>query len=137
MYVHVNLKSKLFNMNSKVILIVRLVLALMLLVFGSNKFLGFLPPPELGGDAGAYFGALMSANVITIVAILEIITGLLILVGKYLGLAIIINAAMAFNALLFHLSLDLAGVGPAALWVVLVIMLYVANKDKFSEVMKA
>ena len=136
MYVHVYQRN-LSIMNPKVVLVARYLLALMMLVFGLNKFLQFLPPPELSGEAGAYFGAIMSANVITIVAILEIVSGIALILGRYLGLVIIFNAAMSFNALLFHLSLDPAGTGPAALWAVLVVVLFIANREKFYEVLKA
>lgn len=123
-------------MNPKVLLVARILVALMMITFGLNKFLEFLPPPELSGEAGAYFGAIASANVLTVVGILEIATGLMFLTGRYMGLALIINAAIAFNALLFHLSLDPAGSGPAALWVVLLIVIFIGIKDKFAEVMK-
>ena len=124
-------------MNPKVLLVARILVALMMITFGLNKFLEFLPPPELSGEAGAYFGAIASANVLTVVGILEIVTGLMFLTGRYMGLALIINAAIAFNALLFHLSLDPAGSGPAALWVVLLIVIFIGIKDKFAEVLKA
>lgn len=124
-------------MNPKILLVSRLVLSLILLVFGLNKFLQFLPAPELSGEAGAYFGALLSANVLTVVGALEIVTGIMFLAGRYMGLALIINAAIAFNALLFHLSLDPAGSGPAALWVALCIVIFVGIKDRFSAVFQA
>ena len=123
-------------MNPKVLLVARILLALVMIIFGANKFLEFLPPPELAGDAGAYFGALMSANVLTVVGVLEIVTGIMFLLGRYMGLALIINAPIAFNALLFHLSLDPAGSGPAAFWVVLCIVIFIGIKDKFSEILK-
>lgn len=123
-------------MNSKIILVARILLAIVMLVFGVNKFANFLPPPELSGEAGAYFGALMSANVITIVAVLEILTGLAFISGRYVALALVINAPIAFNAFLFHASLDPAGIGPAALWMVLVIVLLIGHKDMYSELLK-
>ena len=123
-------------MNSKIILVARILLAIVMLVFGVNKFANFLPPPELDGEAGAYFGALMSANVITVVAVLEILTGLAFLSGRYVALALVINAPLAFNAFLFHALLDPAGIGPSALWIVLLIVLLVGYKDKYAELLK-
>ena len=123
-------------MNPKILLVARILLGLFMVVFGANKFAEFIPPPELSGEAGAYFMALTSANVLTVVGVLEIATGLLFLSGRYVGLALIINAPMAFNALLFHLSLDPAGSGGAAVWTVLCIVVFVGIKDKFREVLK-
>ena len=124
-------------MNPKVVLGARILVAIMMIVFGINKFAGFLPPPELTGDAAAYFGAMDSANVLAVVGILEVITGIMFLTGRYMGLALIINAPIAFNALLFHVSLDPAGSGPAAFWVVLLIIIFLGIKDQFKEVFKA
>jgi len=124
-------------MNSKVLLVARILLAIVMLVFGVNKFANFLPPPELNEAAGAYFGAIASANVLNVIGVLEILTGLAFLSGRYVALALIINAPIAFNAFLFHASLDPAGIGPAALWMVLVIVIFIGVKDKFSEILKA
>ena len=65
-------------MNSKVFMVVRILLGLFVLVFGINKLVpeGFLPMPELSADAGAYFGALTSAKTLLLVAIVEIVAGL-------------------------------------------------------------
>lgn len=124
-------------MNSKVTLIARILLAIIMLVFGVNKFANFLPPPELNEAGMAYFEAIASANVLNVIGVLEILTGLAFLSGRYVSLALIVNAPIAFNAFLFHASLDIAGIGPSALWMVLVSVLLYANKDKFTEVLKA
>ncbi len=124
-------------MNSKLVLVVRILLALILIVFGLNKFIGFMGDPGFTGDAGAYMGALTSVNMFVILGVLEVLCGLAFLTGKYNGLAIIITAAIAFNALIFHVFLAMDGIAPAAALTVLVIIMYVANKDKFAEVFKA
>ena len=108
----------------------------MMIVFGLNKFLNFIDPPALDAAAGAYFAALASAKVFTVVGILEIATGLAFLTGRYMGLAVILNAAIAFNVLLFHLTLNMAGIAPAAVWIVLLIIIFIGVKDKFSEIFK-
>lgn len=123
-------------MNSKIVLVARILVGLMMVVFGLNKFSNFMPPLELEGDALTYFQGIGAANVITVVAILEIATGLLLLIGRYVALALIINAPIAFNAVLFHLSLAPEGVGPAAFWLVLVVVLLLANKEKFAAILK-
>jgi len=113
-------------MNSKVFMVIRILLALMLLVFGLNKFFNFLPAPEgMSADAGAYFGALSSAKVVTLVAVVEIIAGLALLFNKYGALMALILMSISVNAVLFHATLDMGNIGPAiGLLVLNVIVLY-------------
>ncbi len=46
-------------MNPKITMVARYLLGLMLLVFGLNKFINFMPALELPPDAATFFGALM------------------------------------------------------------------------------
>tara|TARA_R110000772_G_scaffold89095_2_gene184845 strand:+ start:1120 stop:1494 length:375 start_codon:yes stop_codon:yes gene_type:complete len=119
-------------MNSKVFMIVRLLLGLMLLVFGINKFFNFLPAPEgMSADAGAYFGALTSAKVITLVAVVEVLAGLALLINKFGALMSVILMSVSVNAVLFHATLDPGNIAPAVVLLVLNIIVLYGYKDKF------
>jgi uncharacterized membrane protein YphA (DoxX/SURF4 family) len=123
-------------MNSKVFMVIRILLALMLLVFGFNKFFDFLPAPEgMSADAGAYFGALMSAKVITLVAIVEVAAGLALLLNKWGALMAIILMSVSVNAVLFHATLDMGNIGPAIALLVLNIIVLVGYKDKYKALL--
>jgi putative oxidoreductase len=123
-------------MNSKVLTILRFLLAILLLVFGANKFFHFLPQPEMSADAGAFFGGLMSTKTLTLVAIVEVATGLALLFNKYAALMSIILMSISVNALLFHLSLDMANIGPAiALFILNIAMLY-NYRDSYKGLLK-
>ncbi len=69
-------------MNSKVFMVLRILLGIFVIVFGVNKFANFLPMPEMSGDAAAYFGALSSSKTLMLVAIVEIVAGLAILLAQ-------------------------------------------------------
>ncbi|MEM7185732.1 MAG: DoxX family membrane protein [Bacteroidota bacterium] len=123
-------------MNSKVFMVIRILLALFVLVFGLNKFLNFLPPFEgMSADAGAYFGALTSAKVITLVAIVEIASGLALLLNKWGALMAIILMSVSVNAVLFHATLDPGNIGPAIGLLVLNIVVLYGYKDKYKELL--
>jgi len=123
-------------MNSKVFMIIRILLALMLLVFGFNKFFDFLPPPEgMSADAGAYFGALASAKVITLVAVVEIAAGLALLLNKWGALMALILMSVSVNAVLFHATLDMGNIGPAIGLLVLNIVVLIGYKDKYKDLL--
>ena len=93
-------------MNSKVLMVLRILLGIFVLVFGLNKFFHFIPMGEMSADAGAYFGALSSTKTITLVAIVEIAAGLALLLNKYGALMSLILMSVSVNAVLFHLTLD-------------------------------
>ena len=123
-------------MNSKVFMVIRILLALMLLVFGFNKFFEFLPAPEgMSEDAGAYFMALTSTKVVTMVAIVEIATGLALLFNKWGALMALILMSVSVNAVLYHTMLDMGNIGPAIGLLVLNIIVLYGYKDKYKALL--
>ena len=123
-------------MNSKIFLALRILLGIFILFFGANKFLNFLPPPELGEAAGAYFGALVSTKTLTLVAIVEILTGLALIFNKFGALMSVILMSVSVNAVLFHATLAPEGIGPALVLLLLNIVMLIGYKDKYREMLK-
>jgi len=120
--------------------IVRYLLALILIVFGSNKFIGFIPPLEFPPDsaATAYFAGLGgSGYFFPLLAITEISVGVLLAINKFVPLALVIFAPVALHILMFHLSmapaLELGAIG----YVVFMATFYLlfANKEKYSALL--
>lgn len=123
-------------MNSKVSMVIRILLALVLLVFGSNKFFQFLPAPEgMSADAGAYFTALASVKLFTLIAIVEILTGLALLFNKWGALMALILMSVAVNAVLFHAMLDPGNIGFALGVLVLNLLVLYGYKDKYKQLL--
>lgn len=118
-------------MNSKVFMVVRILLGLFVLVFGLNKFLDFMPMPEMSAEAGTYFGALTSAKTLTLVGIVEVVAGLALILNRYGALMALILMSVAVNAVLFHAMLDPGGIGGAAALLVLNIAVIIGYKDKY------
>jgi uncharacterized membrane protein YphA (DoxX/SURF4 family) len=121
---------------SKAKLIIRILLGLMLVVFGLNKFLQFMPMPPMPDAAGEFMGALMkSGYIMVIVAIVEIVGGALLLVNKYQPLILVILFPILLNAFLFHLFLDPIGIGGAAFAIAMNIFLFFANKESYKSLL--
>ena len=119
-------------MSKKVTMVLRLLLGLILLVFGLNKFLHFLPMPPMEGGAGAFMGALNDTGyMFQLIAITEIVAGALLLLNKWTGLALIFAAIISVNIVLFHLVLDISGIGLAAVVAVLNILVMYGNWGRF------
>ena len=123
-------------MNSKVFMILRILLGVFVLVFGLNKFLNFLPAPEgMSEAAGAYFGALISAKVISLVAIVEIAAGLALIFNKYGALLALILMSVSVNIVLFHATLDPGNIVPGIVLLVLNIVALYGYKDKYKNLL--
>jgi len=105
-------------MNSQFTKIVRLLLGFILIVFGLNKLVPepFIPLPELPEKAGDFMNSLGATGyVLKTVGIIEILIGVLLLLKKWVAFALIVMVPISLNILLFHLFLDVAGIGGALL----------------------
>lgn len=122
-------------MNSKVLMVLRILLGVFVLVFGLNKFFNFIPMEHPTGDAGAYFAALSSAKVIALVGIVEIVAGLGLIFNKYGALLSLILMSISVNALLFHLTLDPANIAGAVVLLVLNIIALYNYRDSYKALL--
>ena len=119
-------------MNSKLTMVLRILLGLLLIVFGANKFLGFMPAMEMPAPAGNFMGALMeSGYFFKFLGATEIIVGLLLLVKKWVPFALVVLAPISVNIIFFHLFLAPAQIMPAVVVALLNIILIYANWDKY------
>jgi len=119
-------------MNSTLTKVVRYFLGIAMLIFGANKFAGFMPAPEMSEKAGAFMGALVeSGYIFPILGIVYIIIGLLLVTNKYVPLALTMLVPISINIVAFHLFLDPGGILFAAIIAILNAILMYANWDKF------
>jgi len=117
-------------------MVVRILLGLFVLVFGLNKFFHFIPMDAPTGDAGAYFGALMNSNTLTVVAIVEVVAGISLIFNKYGALMALILMSVSVNAVLFHATLDPGNIAGAAILIILNIVVLFGYKDKYKDLFK-
>lgn len=123
-------------MNSKVFMVVRILLGLFVLVFGLNKFIEFLPAPEgMSDDAMTYFGALVNSKTMVLVAIVEIVAGLALITNKLGALLALILMSVSVNAVLFHAVLDQGNIGGALVLLVLNIVVLYGYKDQYKALL--
>jgi putative oxidoreductase len=98
-------------MNSQFTKIIRIVLGLLLVVFGANKLFPFIPMEPPSGAAGDFLNSLGATGYIfPVLGVLEIFIGVLLLLKKWVAFALIMLAPISINILLFHLFLDIPGV---------------------------
>ena len=94
-----------------VIVIVRVLLGLAFVMFGSNAFFQFMgKPPEMHGQAGAFMSALMSSGYMYVIAVLQVLGGLCLLLGaRFVPLGLTLLGPVIVNIVLYHLFLDTQG----------------------------
>lgn len=103
-------------------IIVRILLGLALTVFGLNAFLNFIPQPEtpLPEQAAAFVGALMeSGYMMKLIGGTQLISGVLLLINRFVPLALLLLAPFLVNALAFHLFLERSGLPMTIVFVAL------------------
>ncbi len=84
----------------------RIVLGLVFFVFGLNGFLHFLPQPPLSGPPGAFLSALASSGyLLTLLSAAQVLSGVLLLSGFFVPLALTLLAPVIVNIVAFHLFL--------------------------------
>jgi len=123
-------------MNSKVFMVIRILLGLFVLVFGFNKFLNFIPMEAPTGDAAVYFGALMSTKTLAMVGIIEIVAGLALLLNKFGALMALILMSISVNAVLFHATIDMPNIAGALVLLILNIVVLIGYKDSYKALLK-
>ena len=124
-------------MSSRVTTIARYLFGAFVLIFGLNKFLGFLPFPEIPGDGGTLMGIYATSGFMKIIGVLEILGGLALLINKFTPLAVTVLLAIMFNALVFHILHDPANLGGAAVGLVLGLVNVFGNKERYSSLLSA
>jgi hypothetical protein len=94
-------------------LIAQILLGIVFVVFGLNAFLHFIPMPPPQGHAAAFIGAMFSSGYFQVIAVLQIIGGLLLLSTRFASLGLLVVGPIVVNILLYHVFLEPAGLGLA------------------------
>lgn len=105
----------------------RILMGLIFLVFGLNGFLHFIPQPKtpLPEGAVAFAGALMKTGyMFPLIMGTQTLVGLLLLLNRWVTLALALIAPVIVNIVAFHVFLSPSGLGLAL--VVLVLEVYLA-----------
>jgi putative oxidoreductase len=118
-------------------IIARLLLGLIFVVFGSNAFLHFLPmPPPPQNLAGDYLRVFLASGYIYVIGAMQIVGGLLLLVGRFVPLGLTILAAIIFNILAFHALMAPEGFPPALVVTVLELFLLWRYREAFAGLVR-
>jgi putative oxidoreductase len=107
--------------------IARFLLAIIFLVFGLNGFLHFIPSSPPSGTAGQFVGALFVSHYLV-----QIISAVLLLVNRYVPLALTLLAPIIVNILLIHTLMLPSGLPLAIVVTVLWIVVFLSVRSAFA-----
>jgi putative oxidoreductase len=114
-------------------LISRLLLGLVFTFFGLNGFLHFLPTPPLPPTpSGRFIAAISESHYVYLVAGVQVVGGVLLLIGRYVPLALTLLGPVIVNIFVYHLLMDPKGLPLAAVVVVLWFVLFFRYRQNFS-----
>jgi len=109
-------------------------MGLPLVAFGLNGFFNFFPPPAtpLPEEAAAFAGALAkSGYMLQLIGATQLIVGLLLILNRFVPLALALFAPFIINSIAFHLRLEHSGLPIAALFLILELYLAWAYRDAY------
>ena len=89
--------------------VARYLLGTIFFVFGLNGFLHFIPTPPPAGVAGQFFAALYLSHYLAVIFLLQLIPAVLLLLNRYVPLALTLLGPIVFNILFFHILMAPSG----------------------------
>jgi putative oxidoreductase len=114
------------------VLIARIVVGLMFCLFGSNGFFSFLPGQLPPGVAGQFLSSLLTSHYVYLVAATQLLAGILLLINRYVVLALALLAPVIANIVTYHVTMQPAMAQLAVLATLLWIFLFWRYRAHFT-----
>jgi uncharacterized membrane protein YphA (DoxX/SURF4 family) len=110
----------------------------MMINSGLNKFLNYMPMPEMSEEMMQIIGSFMAIKwIFPLVAIIEIVGGALIAIPRTRALGALVILPVMVGIIVHHLVHDLAGIGIALILFAINIWVIVANWNKYQPIIKS
>jgi uncharacterized membrane protein YphA (DoxX/SURF4 family) len=121
--------------------VTRVLTGLLFATTGLNGFLMFMPAPDpstMAPEGVAFSGALYATGyMLQLSSGVQLLAGLLLVVGRFVPLALALLAPVVVNIFLFHVFLEPSGMVMALLVVAAEIGLAWAYRDRFAPMLRA
>jgi putative oxidoreductase len=117
-------------------LVARYLLGFIFLVFGLNGFLHFIPMPPPSGVAGDFMVALFESHYLVIIFLLQLIPAVLLLINRFVPLALTLLAPVIVNIICFHALMAPAGLSMALFVTVLWVLVAYGVRSAFAGLLQ-
>jgi putative oxidoreductase len=124
-------------MKNKILTVLCALFGLGMIVFGANKLFPFMPMPELTEQQKTIYGAFGTIKwIMPLVAVVEIVGGLLMAIPKTRALGAIIILPVVVGILVHHFTFDMPGIAVPAVFGLINFWAIADSKDKYMAMMK-
>lgn len=113
-------------------LIARYLAGAIFLVMGLNGFLNFIHFPPPTGVAAQFMGALYVSHYLYVIFAFQVVAGVLLLINRYVPLAVALLAPVLVNILTFHVLMAPSGLPLAVLVAALWALIFIDVRPAFS-----
>jgi hypothetical protein len=109
----------------------RILLGIIFLVFSLNYWLKFIPiaSPAAESLAAGFMGAIYGSGYLTLVKVLELVSALLLLSGRYINLALTLLGPIVVNILLFHVMIKQSDHAPSVVIALLALVVLIGQRS--------
>lgn len=115
------------------VVIARILMGAIFVFFGANGLHPFLPMgPMPAGLAGQFFVVFFQSHWVMFVAATQVVGGLLLLVNRYVPLALALLGPVIMNIILYHALLNHAGAQLAVVVTILWLFLFYRYRANFA-----
>ena len=115
----------------------RFLLGLIFLVLGLTGFLHFIAMPLSSEVADQFIGTSFLSKYLLVVCALQVVSGALLLLNRYVPLALTILGAIIANFLLFQILANPAGFGLALVVTVLWAVVFASVRSAFAAIFES
>jgi hypothetical protein len=115
-------------------LVARLLLGVVFVVFGLNGFLHFIKAPMPTGVAGQFAVAIFATKYYVVIFGVQLISGILFLVKRFVPLALVLIGPVIVNILCFHGLVGAPGLPMAIVVALLWAIVAIRNKQHLAGI---
>ena len=125
-------------MKKKILFVLCLLLGLMFINSGLNKFFNYMPAPkDMPEDTMKMFGGMMQIPwLMPLIGIAEIVGGILIIIPKYRAVGALILFPVLVGILLTHFTVAPEGLAIPLIMTAIFIWVIIDNRDKYAGLVR-
>lgn len=119
-------------MKNKMLFVISLLFGLMMINGGLNKFLHYIPMPPMPEAATKLMMAFIESQwLMSLIAVIEIIAGILIIIPKTRALAALMIFPITVGIVFFHIFQDASGMIMGFVLLLINLWIIFENKEKY------